>query len=609
MARPLASPTVRIGMVQHQPVIRCRLVGAHRLEDAQGHVLATLGEEAGQVEFRPHEARPAVVQWRSVLHKSPTREAAERFAAGLPDPGPGRGWTTEIVGGTWQTPDGPVLDNREWWVHSPAFDTAEECRAWCHARNLPHLVLAPKIRRPPQGQIDCRSAGITGSGLVAGALYRIVPVEPRGSRVALSGVIVGLHFHWQHLETQWLRGTLEILLDLKGRLTAVNQLSLEEYLLSVVGSEMKAEMPHELLKVQAVCARNTLLATAGKHHRGEPFDLCADDHCQCYRGSTRETREAREAVVSTWGEVLTAGNRLCDTRYSKICGGVSEAAHSVWGGPPISYMMPVVDMPPGAAGAPEPPLDTEEKVRAHIESTPLAFCNCAGREVPPYLAYAAKYFRWQVRLTREELEHLVGRLPEGRVGEIRALEVRRRGASGRIEELAVIGTAGECVIARELAIRQALSPSTLYSACFVVDHERGDDGRLRAVTLRGAGWGHGAGMCQVGATVMALENYTHEQILTHYFRGTDLCVIYERPTNWAALLEHFDDGDFARHDRCWEATNCYEVVGCPIYERLIGPDKGYLEHAERTKMYLDCPEYQRQTAETAGSWELGAENR
>lgn len=598
MARSFPSPAARIGIVTGQRMIRCRLVGRYRLEDAQRHPLGTLDESAEWIEFRPQDTTPAVVQWRAVLCKSPQREEAEHFTAALPGPGEGRTFDIETVGGTWQLPDGGVLDNREWWVHTPAFESRDAAAAWCRERDLLPLAWIPKLRRAPQGTIVCRSQGITASGLEVGGLFRLVPIEPRGSRVVLSGVVVGIDFHWQHLETQFLRGSLEVLLDLDGHLTAVNELPLEAYLCSVVASEMKAGMPHELLKVQAVCARNTFLATAGKHHRGQPFDLCADDHCQCYRGSTRETREAREAAISTWGEVLVSRTRLCDTRYSKICGGVSESAHSVWGGPPIEYMRPVADFPDAAPDKVEPRLHDEALARAHVQSAPRAFCNVGARpELPEYIRYAAKYYRWQVVYTREELEALLRRLPAVQpLGEIRALEPRVRGDSGRIERLAVIGEKGEALIGRELAIRQALSSSTLFSSCFVVDHERDPGGRLRSVTLHGAGWGHGAGLCQVGAAVMALENYSHEQILLHYYRGTALRLVYEQPTNWAGVLDHFDDGDFSLHDRCWEATNCYEVVGCPVYERLVGPHKGYAHDAVRTKMYLDCPEYERQTA-------------
>lgn len=600
MARALNSPPVRIGVLKQQRVIRCHLEGKYLLQDAQGHTLATLNGEAGQLEFRPADSvKPAVVLWRSVLCKSPTPEAAALFKEDLPKLDGEMDWEVEQVGTTWSTPEGTNLDSREWWVHTPAFESKEALCDWCIERHLPHQVITPKIRRAPQGQIMCQCGGITSSGLTSSGLFRIVPVEPHTSRIALHGVVVGISFHWQHLETQWLRGSLDILLDLEGKITAVNTLTLEEYLCSVVGSEMKAEMPHELLKVQAVCARNTFLATAGKHHYGEAFDLCNDDHCQCYRGSSRETREAREAAISTFGEVLIHGNRLCDTRYSKICGGVSEAAHSVWGGPPIPYMASIPDFPANAPDREEGPLDTDEKARAFVTASPHAFCNAGSRsDLPEYLQYASKYYRWTAEFTREELQELFDRSPEINVGEVRKLEARKRGASGRIEELAIIGTKGERVIGRELVIRQTLSHSTLYSSAFVADHEHDADGRLVKVTLQGAGWGHGAGMCQVGATLMAIDNYTHEQILTHYFKGTSLRLVYDQPTNWAAVLEHLDDGDFSVNDRCWERTNCYEVVGCPIYEKGIGSDKGYIDGAERTKMYLDCPEYREQTRES-----------
>jgi SpoIID/LytB domain protein len=356
-------------------------------------------------------------------------------------------------------------------------------------------------------------------------LGRRVLVEPQdGGEIVLHGVPVGRSFHWEHREKLSFRGNVEFLIGNDGLLLAVNELPMEEYLVSVNSSEMDARSPLEFLKAQTVTARSTILATAGKHHRQEPFDICNGDHCQCYYGAVREGEVSRKAVEQTMSEVLISDDQVCDARYSKVCGGIMEANEHVWRGPPISYMRSGVDAPTPEAAAGFYPIDSEEKARRWIESAPEAYCNPDVSDLPEYMAYALKYYRWRSVADRGELEKIIASKSGQSIGTLQELKPLARGASGRISRMAVVGSKGTLVLESELEIRRVLSRSHLYSSCFVIDYEYEKDApdRIAKIVLRGAGWGHGAGLCQVGAAMMAVRGKTHDQILAHYYRGSTL---------------------------------------------------------------------------------------
>jgi len=313
-----------------------------------------------------------------------------------------------------------------------------------------------------------------------------------------------------------------MLLGNDGKLLAVNELPMEEYLASVNSSEMDARSPVEFLKAQTVAARSTLLSTAGKHHRLEPFDLCNADHCQCYYGVVREGRASHQAMEETSGEVLIASGRVCDTRYSKVCGGIIEANEHVWPGEPISYLRSGVDAPVPEAAGEHYPVNTEKKARKWIEAAPEAYCNPDVSDLPDYMAYALKYYRWQVSYGRQELEEIIEKKSGHKIGTLQDLKPLARGDSGRISRLIVSGTEGALALETELEIRRVLSMSHLYSSCFVLDFERDRHGQIEKIILRGAGWGHGVGLCQVGAAMMAVRGKKYDGILAHYYPGARL---------------------------------------------------------------------------------------
>lgn len=357
----------------------------------------------------------------------------------------------------------------------------------------------------------------------------LTPTDPDGCAFAFDAVTIGIGFHWERTERQVFRGALRVLERAAG-LTVVNDVPLEEYVTSVVSSEMSATCPTELLKAHAVISRSWLkgpsaagVAPSGPESPGEvrrwygreahpDFEVCADDHCQRYQGVTKAfSPAASEAVRATEGEFLLFGAAICDTRFSKCCGGVTERYDTAWDDAEIPYL---VSLPDGLEGPPPADLD------AFIRSRPTAFCNTTDPELlarilPGFDQETRDFYRWSVTYAPEELGEIVAARIGVDLGSIVALEPLARGPSGRIFRLRITGARGTLVVGKELEIRRALSRSHLYSSAFVVD--RDGDGRF---VLKGAGWGHGVGLCQIGAAVMAERGFGYREILAHYYPGT-----------------------------------------------------------------------------------------
>lgn len=366
-----------------------------------------------------------------------------------------------------------------------------------------------------------------------------------GECFTLQDVTIGVHFHWERKEDQTFSGDLRLIAE-GGKVTAVNLLGVEDYLKSVISSEMSATSSMELLKAHAVISRSWVLRplinptapssttipkdTPDSHiywyerDAHEHFDVCADDHCQRYQGITRQTSgNVAAAIEATWGEVLTYQGKICDARFYKACGGATEHFHNCWADEEHPYLKPVRD---AQAGIALPDLTQEETAQQWIRSVPEAFCNTQDRHILSqvlnnYDQETTDFYRWTVHYTQQELSELVHRRSGINFGTILELRPVRRGPSARLVELEIVGTKCRMTIGKELEIRKWLSPSHLYSSAFVVDRNEVGD-----FTFTGAGWGHGVGLCQIGAAVMAEKGYTYQQILTHYFPGTALQNLY-----------------------------------------------------------------------------------
>ena len=351
------------------------------------------------------------------------------------------------------------------------------------------------------------------------------PIRISASYVAIPDVEFGTGYHWASSEVRAYGGMLEFLLDKDARITVVNLLPFERYLAGVVPSEMPQGFPMEALKAQAVAARTEALSNLGVHHLDDPYDVDDDVHCQVYGGVGKEAPSTTQAVLETRGLVMTYKGRLINAVYSAVCGGHTEDNENVWPGDPLPYLRGVLDADASVKSLPNA-LRDEATVRRWIESYPDVYCNTVTRPVPPALEYTKKYFRWEVRYSRSELEEILRQKTGRSVGQLLDLVPLERGVSGRIIRLRIVGTDTNFVLQRELTIRRSLSPNTLYSAAFVVDKELGPDGQIETFVLKGAGWGHGVGMCQTGAAGMALAGKSFDEILRHYYSGIELEKVY-----------------------------------------------------------------------------------
>ena len=340
-----------------------------------------------------------------------------------------------------------------------------------------------------------------------------IEFESRARTFIIRNVRIGIGFHWDRHEDQEFAGTLEIRNNADGTQTAINTIDLEDYLCSVISSEMNANSPMELLKAHAVISRSWAIrqivnckSSNRKLHEG--FDLCANDHCQRYEGLKRMNERAVEAVRETAGQVLMYGDEICDCRYHKCCGGKTEIWRTCWED---------IDVP-------------------YIQSVQCDFCDPKRKSLVPCTSVLCtslndydqetKDFRdWEVTYTAEELSDIIRTKSGIDFGEIVDLIPLHRGASGRIDSLQIVGTKRTEVIGKELKIRQWLSRSCLYSSWFevkksqIINHKSQMSNQF---TLIGHGWGHGAGLCQIGAAVMASEGKSYDEILKYYYRGAQL---------------------------------------------------------------------------------------
>lgn len=384
-----------------------------------------------------------------------------------------------------------------------------------------------------------------GKVLWDGKEYTELVFTPKGiGTFWLRGVTIGVNFHWERKEDQKFGSALKIIVE-HGKLTAVNVIGVEDYLTSVISSEMSATASPELLKAHAVISRSWLLAQIEKNKEivasnseysactqtedelvkwydredHTNFDVCADDHCQRYQGLTRaSTLKVREAIEATWGELLMDGNKICDARFSKCCGGAVEEFQYCWEPVKYSYLVKLRD---GKNTQDLPDLTIEENAHKWIMENPEAFCNTTDKNILSqvlnnYDQETVNFYRWKEEYTVKELSELVYKRSGVDYGEIIDLIPVERGTSGRLVKLKIVGTKKTMTIGKELEIRRTLSTSHLYSSAFVVEKT---DGKF---ILYGAGWGHGVGLCQIGAAVMGEQGYKYKEILLHYFVGASI---------------------------------------------------------------------------------------
>ena len=399
-----------------------------------------------------------------------------------------------------------------------------------------------------------------GGVLWNGNQYSSLTFHPQSADASfsLSDVTIGVNFHWERKETQTFLGTLRFVVE-SDKICAINELPVEKYLESVISSEMSATSSLELLKAHAVISRSWLLAQMKKRREVAEsgnnffsftkkedmlirwydredhtiFDVCADDHCQRYQGITKETSpHVAEAIRQTKGQVLLDGDEICDARFSKCCGGVTEEFQYCWEDTPKNYLTAVRDIALGIEST-LPNLTNEEEAEKWIRFNPPAFCNTQDKRIlsqvlNDYDQETVDFYRWKVTLTQEKLQQLIADRLKMDLGSVLDMKSVERGTSGRISKLQIIGTKKTFTIGKELEIRRTLSDSHLLSSAFIVDkYDIDEQGVPQRFELIGAGWGHGVGLCQIGAAVMGEEGYLYDAILLHYYQGAEIKKLYK----------------------------------------------------------------------------------
>jgi stage II sporulation protein D len=399
-----------------------------------------------------------------------------------------------------------------------------------------------------QAEKDLEMADHMGHVIARGSDLLCEPVG--GSTFLLKAVTIGVSFHWERKEDQLFEGSLRLIRRPDGGIVAINEILLEAYLRSVISSEMSAEASGEFLKAHAITSRSWLAAMLERMKRAAPpivsqtasgseivrwytredhdlYDVCADDHCQRYQGITKVFTETAElAVSSTRGLFLTYAEEICDARFYKACGGLTEEFQFAWEDTAIPYLRCVADSP-----VQHSPLVTEADAERWILSRPEAYCDSTDTDflkkiLPSFDQETTDFYRWTVEYRREELEKIIQKKSGMDFGTLLDLVPLGRGPSGRLHRLRVIGSQRDVVVGKELEIRRWLSPSHLYSSAFVVRMDRDAGGIPTMVRLHGAGWGHGVGLCQIGAAAMTDRGFTAEKTVLHYFRDAQLRKLY-----------------------------------------------------------------------------------
>lgn len=420
--------------------------------------------------------------------------------------------------------------------------------------NKPYLAKGEKVLG--EQVVEFSEGGVLWNG----NQYSQLTFHPQSADASfsLSDVTIGVNFHWERKETQTFLGTLRFVVE-SDKIVAINELPVEKYLESVISSEMSATSSLELLKAHAVISRSWLLAQMKKRREVAEsgnnffsftkkedtlirwydredhtlFDVCADDHCQRYQGITKETSpHVAEAIRQTKGQILMDGDEICDARFSKCCGGITEEFQYCWEDTPKTYLTAVRDIALGVEHT-LPNLTNEEEAEKWIRFNPPAFCNTQDKKIlsevlNDYDQETVNFYRWKETLSQEKLQQLIADKLKMDLGAILDMKVVERGKSGRISKLQIIGTEKIFTIGKELEIRRTLSDSHLLSSAFVVDkYDKDEQGVPQRFELIGAGWGHGVGLCQIGAAVMGEQGYHYDAILLHYYQGAEIKKLYK----------------------------------------------------------------------------------
>jgi SpoIID/LytB domain protein len=480
---------IRIGFLHNRKYLKVKFNGSFIIEDSDGISMGRTEQEK-EYEFVVGSSVPAEYRWYEKIQTVPELNKLESYREKFYIDE----ISTKIVKVGRKIGDS---DNFEYWLLKRSADM--EGKVYPSGDYRYKKV----INREADGEI--RFEGRTYRKKIV-----FIP-ESSDSCFIVKDVRVGIDFHWDHSEDLEYCGILEVMIDSVGDITAVNIIELEEYIASVNSSEMRNDNNIEMLKAQTVAARSTVLATMGKHHFSDGFDLCADDHCQCYQGRKKISDLSLRVAEETKGEVLMFDSRFVDARYSKICGGITERYSACWEDMDFPYLASVKDNSAGDEIFCVP--GEEEAERFISDGNYDCFCNTKKHKLPASLSFCNDLFRWERNISAGEIAENLRKKLGTDIGDLKEFAILERGRSGRIIRIELKGTKKSVIIEKELNVRRLLSDTHLPSSAFYFRLE-GENYKLT-----GAGWGHGVGLCQIGAQIMGESGYGYIQILKHYYRG------------------------------------------------------------------------------------------
>ncbi len=514
-APSVGEPIIRVGILEDQEAVY--------FEPANEFAIAAFDEkesfqalEKGLWKATIHSLNPDAAMFRILLYETSDSRRAEEYAQRMRSNG--LAVTVKSQGEQLQAGAKNLIDRTYYRVFlDKGFSSSTEAELYKKSKSS---VSQGRVVRDTDKTVLGKIALQTPKGRT---IMITQALRLTGTNMTLRDVEVGAGYHWARNEVRTYGGEMELRINARGKLTAINVVPLELYLRGVVAGEMANNFPDEALKAQAIISRTLFLNTFGRFHRDSEFDVCDDVHCQAYIGLIRNSDGVEKAVHDTKGLVLTFNDALCTASYSAVCGGHTSNAAEVWDSDGEPYLRGLLDTRTNIGTL---DLTKEENARRWVESEPDVCCNLKAAGHPEFGKYAEKYFRWEQRVPRIELEKLIAEHTGTSIGHLIDIVPLKRGASGRLVSINIIGSEESVQVRKELNIRRALSKSTLYSACFVVEKEGVKNGFADTFVFKGAGWGHGVGLCQLGAAVRAQKGDSVSEILDYYYPGTQIKQLY-----------------------------------------------------------------------------------
>lgn len=520
---PDGMPILRIGLIENRDSIEFRLTGRFSVVNDQG--VSILKDVASSVKWRVkiEHYSPAKYTYNILLGKFHERRLAQDCEYKLIEKGIGT--RIKVHGGKLYYNDKVVNDNTQLWVVVDDLNSEQEAQTFAKQRmsEFEYQIIKEKIYEP-HASLELFDSEFEKLGESEGVI-RVVPESP-GIVTYIYDSILDSEFQNRPVKYRSLGGPLEFRCTDDGKIIIICEMPLEKYIESVVALEVNPDFPIEAIQAQAIAVRSKTIASLGIKHYEDTFHLCSNSHCQLFDGLVQTPETISKAVQTTKGKVLRDSRQVIDANYSFICGGYTEAFHTlnqegfedpyppVFCGDSKNQQQQSVD------------LTDEKKLNKWVHEEPDVYCNLARLPPNNQLHYIPKQFRWHLSYDRQELEEIISAKIGYDIGTIYDIIPIRRGTSGRIFEIEILASNKNILLEGEQKIGQTLSNERLASSCFIVDRQFDDNGFPLSFTFYGAGSGHGVGLCQVGGIAMALQGKNYTQILSHYFRGIELKKIY-----------------------------------------------------------------------------------